>query len=65
MFLDLAMPRDVDPAVADPARRAVLIGMDALSGSGGAPSGADDVAAVRAIVEEEFAAYGSAVRAPG
>ena len=27
------------------------------------PSGADEVAAVRAIVEEEFAAYGSAVRA--
>ena len=36
--------------------------MDELSGVGGGV-GADDVAAVRVIVEEEFAAYGSAVRA--
>ena len=37
--------------------------MDELRGSGGAAVGADEVAAVRVIVEEEFAAYGSAVRA--
>jgi glutamyl-tRNA reductase len=59
-FLDLAMPRDVAPGVAElPGVR--VIGMDELRGSGGV--GADEVAAVRAIVEEEFAAYGSAVRA--
>jgi glutamyl-tRNA reductase len=61
VLLDLAMPRDVDPAVGDlPGAR--LIGMDELRGTHGGV-GADDVAAVRAIVEEEFAAYGSAVRA--
>ena len=61
VLLDLAMPRDVDPAVGDlPGVR--VIGMDDLRGSGGGV-GADEVAAVRAIVEEEFAAYGSAVRA--
>jgi glutamyl-tRNA reductase len=67
VVLDLAMPRDVDPAVAGlPGRdEAVVsvIGMDTLRGSGEHAVGADDVAAVRAIVEEEFAAYGSAVRA--
>jgi glutamyl-tRNA reductase len=61
VFLDLAMPRDVDPEVGNlPGVR--VIGMDQLSGTGGGV-GAEDVAAVRAIVEEEFAAYGSAVRA--
>ena len=40
-----------------------VIGMDTLRGSGERAVGADEVAAVRAIVEEEFAAYGSAVRA--
>jgi glutamyl-tRNA reductase len=61
MLLDLAMPRDVDPEVGDlPGVR--VIGMDELGGTGGG-AGADEVAAVRAIVEEEFAAYGSAVRA--
>ncbi len=61
VLLDLAMPRDVDPAVDDlPGVR--VIGLDDLrEASGGA--GADEVAAVRAIVEQEFAAYGSAVRA--
>jgi len=67
VLLDLAMPRDVDPAVAAlpaPAGAAVsVISMDTLRGSGEHAVGADDVAAVRAIVEEEFAAYGSAVRA--
>jgi glutamyl-tRNA reductase len=61
VLLDLAMPRDVAPAVGDlPGAR--VIGMDELRGTGGSV-GADEVAAVRAIVEEEFAAYGSAVRA--
>jgi glutamyl-tRNA reductase len=67
VLLDLAMPRDVDPAVAGlpaPAGATVdVISMDTLRGSGENAVGADDVAAVRAIVEEEFAAYGSAVRA--
>jgi glutamyl-tRNA reductase len=61
VLLDLAMPRDVDPAVGDlPGVR--VIGLDELRGTGGGV-GAAEVAAVRAIVEEEFAAYGSAVRA--
>jgi glutamyl-tRNA reductase len=62
VLLDLAMPRDVDPAVAAVSGVSV-IGLDELRGSGGAAVGADEVAAVRAIVEEEFAAYGSALRA--
>ena len=40
-----------------------VIDMDTLRGSGGSGVGDDEVAAVRAIVEDEFAAYGSAVRA--
>jgi glutamyl-tRNA reductase len=67
VLLDLAMPRDVDPAVAElpgPAEAAVIvISMDTLRGTGETAVGADEVAAVRAIVEEEFAAHGSAVRA--
>jgi glutamyl-tRNA reductase len=62
VLLDLAMPRDVDPAVAD-LPGVHVIGMDELRGSGGAVVGAAEIAAVRAIVEEEFASYGSAVRA--
>jgi glutamyl-tRNA reductase len=62
VLLDLAMPRDVDPAVAEFPGVSV-IGLDELRDSGGAAVGADEVAAVRAIVEEEFAAYGSAIRA--
>ena len=62
VLLDLAMPRDVDPAAAALPGVSV-IGMDELRGGGGVAVGADEVAAVRAIVEEEFAAYGSAVRA--
>jgi glutamyl-tRNA reductase len=61
VLLDLAMPRDVDPAIGDLPGVSV-IGMDELRGTGGGV-GADDVAAVRAIVDEEFAAHGSAVRA--
>jgi glutamyl-tRNA reductase len=62
VLLDLAMPRDVDPAVAYLPDVSV-IGLDELRGTGEAAVGAAEVAAVRAIVEEEFAAYGSAVRA--
>ncbi len=62
VLLDLAMPHDVDPAVADLPGVSV-IGMDVLRDSGGAAVGADEMAAVRVIVEEEVAAYGSAVRA--
>ena len=62
VLLDLAMPRDIDPAVGDLAG-VTVIGMDTLRGSGEAAVGADELAAVRVIVDEEFAAYGSAVRA--
>jgi glutamyl-tRNA reductase len=61
VLLDLAMPRDVDPA-AGGLPGVSLIGMDEISGIGGGV-GASEVAAVRAIVEEELTAYGSAVRA--
>jgi glutamyl-tRNA reductase len=62
VLLDLAMPRDVDPVTGDLAG-VTVIGMDTLRGSGEAAVGAAELAAVRAIVDEEFAAYGSAVRA--
>ena len=62
VLLDLAMPRDVDPAAAE-LPGAYVIGLDELRSGGDAAVGAAEVAAVRAIVEEEFAAYGSAVRA--
>lgn len=62
VLLDLAMPRDVEPAVAALPGVSV-IGMDQLSGSEQAGVGAADLSAVRAIVDEEFAAHGSAVRA--
>jgi glutamyl-tRNA reductase len=62
VVLDLAMPRDVDPAVAGIAG-VTVIGMDKLRDSAGVAVGAEEVAAVRGIVEEEFAAYGFAVRA--
>jgi glutamyl-tRNA reductase len=61
VLLDLAMPRDVDPAVGLlPHVR--VISIDTLSDAGGGV-GAPEVAAVRAIVDEEFAAYALAVRA--
>jgi glutamyl-tRNA reductase len=62
VLLDLAMPRDVDPA-AGALPGVSLIDMDTLSGTAGGGVGATEVAEVRAIVEEEVAAYGSAVRA--
>jgi len=61
VFLDLAMPRDVEPGVAD-LPGVVVVGMDELSEHGTA-AGADDVAAVLAICEAELAAYRSAVDA--
>jgi glutamyl-tRNA reductase len=61
VVLDLAMPRDVEPAV-DGLPGVEVIGMDQLSEHATAP-GADDVAAVRAICEAELAAYRSAVDA--
>ena len=62
VLLDLAMPRDVDPA-AGALPGVSVIDMDTLSGTAAGGVGASEVAQVRAIVEEEFAAYGSAVRA--
>ena len=66
VFLDLAMPRDVDPLVAEPSR-VTVIGMDVLADAGRSATAlagvADDVAAVRAIVEEEFGAYRAASHA--
>jgi glutamyl-tRNA reductase len=61
VILDLAMPRDVDPAVAG-LPDVVLIGIDMLGGQGTAAAG-DDVAAVRVILEAELAAYHSAIDA--
>jgi len=61
VVLDLAMPRDVEPAVAG-LPGVVVIGMDRLS-EHGTDAGADDVAAVRVICEAELAAYQSAVDA--
>jgi glutamyl-tRNA reductase len=61
VLLDLAMPRDVDPAAAD-LPGVSLIGLDRLS-SEHAGVGADDLSAVRTIVDDEFAAYGLAMRA--
>jgi glutamyl-tRNA reductase len=66
VLLDLAMPRDVDTSVGELAD-VTVIGMDELADAGRsatAESGiTDDVAAVRAIVEEEFIAHRSAAHA--
>jgi glutamyl-tRNA reductase len=61
VIMDLAMPRDVEPAVAD-LPGVVLIGMDQLREHASAIAG-DDVAAVRAILEAELAGYQSAMDA--
>jgi glutamyl-tRNA reductase len=61
VIVDLAMPRDVEPAVAG-LPGAVLIGMDQLSEHASAARD-DDVAAVRTILEAELAAYQSALDA--
>jgi len=61
VIMDLAMPRDVEPAVAR-LPGVVLIGMDQLSEHVSAVRD-DDVAAVRVILEAELAAYQSAMDA--
>ncbi|HYZ57583.1 MAG TPA: glutamyl-tRNA reductase [Streptosporangiaceae bacterium] len=66
VLLDLAMPRDVDTSVGE-LPDVTVIGMDELADAGrsatAAPGITDDVAAVRAIVEEEFIAHRSAAHA--
>ena len=61
VIMDLAMPRDVEPGVAD-LPGVVLIGMDQLREHASAIRD-DDVAAVRAILEAELAGYQSAMDA--
>ena len=61
VILDLAMPRDVHPAVAG-LPGVTVIGMDVL-GEHGTVAQAQDVAAVRAIIEAELAAYQQAADA--
>jgi glutamyl-tRNA reductase len=67
VLLDLALPRDVEPGAA--ALTGIsLIDLDTIgssAGAGASPGGVtgEDVAAVRAIVAEEFAARASAARA--
>ncbi len=73
VLLDLAMPRDVDPAVAAMPGVA-LLAMDQLAedeqqatrsdirSANRSAVGAADLTAVRAVIEEELAAYGLAVR---
>jgi glutamyl-tRNA reductase len=61
VIMDLAMPRDVEPAVAG-LPGVALIGMDQLSEHASAVRD-DDVAAVRAILEAELSAYQSAIDA--
>jgi glutamyl-tRNA reductase len=61
VFLDLALPRDVQPAVAG-LPGVTVIGLDTLA-KHGTVAGHDDIAAVHAIMEAELAAYQSAVDA--
>jgi len=61
VIMDLAMPRDVEPAVAG-LPGVVLIGMDQLSERASTVRD-DDVDAVRTILEAELAAYQSAMDA--
>jgi glutamyl-tRNA reductase len=61
VFLDLAMPRDVEPAVAS-LPGVVVIGLDKLSEHGTAAR-ADDIAAVRTIMQAELAAYQAGIDA--
>jgi glutamyl-tRNA reductase len=66
VFLDLAMPRDVGADVAE-LPGVTVIGMDELADAGrtavAGPGVLGEVAAVRTIVDEEFAAYRSAAHA--
>jgi len=61
VIMDLAMPRDVEPAAAT-LPGVVLIGMDQLTEHATAVRD-DDVAAVRAILEAELSGYHSAMEA--
>jgi glutamyl-tRNA reductase len=64
VLLDLAMPRDIDPAVAD-VDNVRLFGMDDIKDNPapGERGWTDAIRAVSAIVDEEFAGYLSARRA--
>jgi glutamyl-tRNA reductase len=64
VLLDLAMPRDVDPDVAL-LPGVQVVGLDALGGAGEYRAAAreSDIAAVRAIVADEFAGRVSAMHA--
>jgi glutamyl-tRNA reductase len=70
VLLDLALPRDIEPGAAALAGIS-LIDLDAIGAAAGPGPGtvgqagvtSQDVAAVRAIVAEEFAAWASAARA--
>ena len=66
VFLDLAMPRDVDTRAAT-LPGVTLIGMEELAAAGRSATAlasvADEVAAVRAIVAAEFSAYRAAAHA--
>jgi glutamyl-tRNA reductase len=55
VLVDLAMPRDIDPAVGD-LPGVTLIGLEQLNACGTAAT-SDDIAAARAIIEEELTAY--------
>jgi glutamyl-tRNA reductase len=55
VLVDLAMPRDVEPAVAE-LPGVTVIGMDELS-QHGTVAQAQDVSAVRTVIETELAAY--------
>jgi glutamyl-tRNA reductase len=70
VFIDLALPRDVDPA-AGGLPGAVVIGLEDIGaasqpgarGADAAVPGGEDIAAVRRIVAEEVAAHASAAHA--
>jgi glutamyl-tRNA reductase len=70
VFIDLALPRDIDPAL-DGLPGAVVIGLDDIGaasqagacGTDATASHGEDIAAVRRIVTEEVAAHASAVHA--
>ncbi|MGH3275532.1 MAG: glutamyl-tRNA reductase, partial [Streptosporangiaceae bacterium] len=62
VFLDLALPRDVEPGIAGLPGVAV-VNLETLAASGAGEGREADVAAVRSILSEEFEAYLSAGRA--
>jgi glutamyl-tRNA reductase len=59
VFADLALPHDVEPAVAD-LPGVTVVGLQTVAQHGHEGAGAQDVSAVRQIVGEEVAAYGAA-----